>query len=173
MRPEAAGRLFQVIISAADPNRMVRFLRYKLFGRYWLMFLRYVLIVISLVSLAGCPGFFRLYIDNQSDDVLSSAYWDPGMEAVTIRPGKTGHISIRYGDNACFGITIGTRTTGYSLPGAVLDDRRGVRGGQRLDVIYEYGKMNFRHSDGRWVTLEEIGECKEYDFGRTADPVST
>ena len=95
------------------------------------------------------------------------------MEAVTIRPGKTGHISIRWGDNACFGITIGKRKTGYSLPGSVLDDRRGVRGGQRLDVTYEYGKMNFQHSDGRWVTLEEIGECKEFEFGRTADPVST
>jgi hypothetical protein len=121
---------------------------------------RHVFIVISLLSLAGCPPVQRLYIHNKSDNTIYSAYLNPNWDEVRIRPGATKWISLQMGMvESCFSVSLDESTKAFSLPRTILVDSKSTGYGSRLDVNYEYGQFHFRRDDSEWVQLEEVAAC--------------
>jgi len=123
--------------------------------------LRYVAIILLSSLLTGCPAQHRLYIHNKSEDTLFSAYLNPNWEAVTIRPGRTRHVSIWFGEESCFSLSIEETTRAFHLPRNIMAESKATGYGGRLDVYYEYGQLHFQHDDGRWTQLDEIAECDD------------
>ncbi len=111
--------------------------------------------------LAGCPAQHRLYIHNKSDETLFSAYLNPNWESVTIRPGRTKYVWIRFGLESCFSILVGDTKKAFHLPREILLESKSTGYGGRLDVYYEYDKLHFQYDDGRWVQLHEIAACND------------
>ncbi len=122
--------------------------------------MRHVFIVLSVLLLVGCPAEQRLYIHNNSDITISSAYLDPNWDEGRIRPGATKWISFQFGHmESCFNVSLDESTKAFSLPRAILVESKSTGYGSRLDVNYEYGQFHFRRDDGKWVQLEEIAAC--------------
>ena len=116
------------------------------------------LILVSLcVCLAGCPAQRRIYVHNESAFSLSSAYQNPKLDVVEIRPGRTRYIVAPFSEEACFGIAVGELTRAFEIPMDIMAKSPGY--GARLDVYFEYGQFHFQRSDGRWAQLDEIARC--------------
>ncbi len=120
---------------------------------------RYVFIVISVLFLVGCPAQSRLYIHNKSDVTISSAHLGPNSDEVRIRPGATKWISIQFGMESCFSVSLNESNKAFGLPRTILAESKNTGYGGRLDVNYEYGQFHFRRDNGEWVQLKEVAEC--------------
>ena len=122
-----------------------------------MLFIRNLILVTLCVCLAGCPPQRRIYVHNESQVSLSSAYHNPNWERVEIRPGKTKFIAAPYTDESCFELVVGELTKAFDIPMDIKS--KGVRYGARLDVYFEYGQFHFQRNDESWAQLEEIASC--------------
>ena len=119
------------------------------------------LIVLVSLLLVGCPAEHRLYIHNNSKELLSSAYLNSDWKRVDVEPGKTGWIWYRFGKASCFSLMVGGAKTAYELPREVLAGTKKTSYGGRIDLIYEHGKIRIRCDREPCRHLVEIAECAD------------
>ena len=123
-----------------------------------MLHVRSIVLVVLCLLLAGCPAQRQIYIHNESEVTLSSAYLNPKWEIVRIRPGRTKYIFTDIGMDSCFRIVIGESTKAYQLPRDIITTSTGY--GERLDIYFEYGQFHFQRREGRWAQLEEMDKCE-------------
>ena len=123
--------------------------------------MRFALLGLSCVFLAGCPVYVKIYLHNDSDNSIHVESLLVQDRAATVPPGRTKTIQAGSVLNVCFELSAGSDVRIYSIdPNSGPYIRSAMYGG-RLDLHFENDAMYIRSNTGERLEIPAQEQCVE------------
>ena len=123
--------------------------------------MRVVLIVLTCAFLAGCPAYLKIYIHNNSDNIIHVESLRVQNKVTTIRAGRAKKIQNGSLDSVCFELSVGSTVWIYSIDpnsGPYIDS---TAYGGRLDFYFVDDAMYVRSNTGERLEISVQTQCVE------------
>lgn len=123
--------------------------------------MKWILATLAFLMLTGCPAHTRLYVENQSNELLIYTGWWKSDDPIVIKAGRTVWVPVRPDQDDCVELSANGQKHGYIVDLDAKMHGEPTRYGSRVNAIYRDGQLSVRSKSGSLVDLQVLDGCAD------------